>query len=137
MLTLRLEAAEGYISQHPDAPVILSGGQGADELVSEAEAMRRWFEVRGYDMTRFYTEDRSRNTEANLLYSAAVSNENNLSANGDAVIVTDGFHQYRAHYFAKRSGFRPYAVVSYAPAHLQAYYWLREIAAIIVQVWVF
>jgi uncharacterized SAM-binding protein YcdF (DUF218 family) len=135
MLTLRLEAAESYIAAHPDAPVILSGGQGADELISEAEAMRRWFDTRGYDMARFYTEDTSENTETNLRYSGIISADNKLTEDGGAVIVTDGFHQFRAHYFAKRSGFIPYSVSAYAPAHLQAYYWLREIAAIIVQVW--
>ncbi|MDR0905330.1 MAG: YdcF family protein [Oscillospiraceae bacterium] len=128
MLGWRLEAAERYIAAHPNAPVILSGGQGTDEKISEAEAMYRWFEARGYDMTQFSVEDKSNNTATNLEYSARF-------ARGDAVIVTDGFHQFRAHFFAKKYGFTPYSVSSYAPAYLQARYWLRELGGVVIQVW--
>ncbi|GHU88465.1 hypothetical protein FACS1894202_04600 [Clostridia bacterium] len=130
MLTLRLEAAEKYIAEHPGAAVILSGGQGENELVSEAEAMRRWFDERGYDTSSFLLEDKSVNTEENLRLSREL-----YGKEGAAVIITDGFHQFRAHYYAKKCGFTPYSVSSYAPAHLQFKYWLREIVAIVLQIW--
>ena len=37
----RIRAAENYLEIHPGVPVVLSGGQGAGEAISEAEAMRR------------------------------------------------------------------------------------------------
>jgi uncharacterized SAM-binding protein YcdF (DUF218 family) len=115
--------------------VVLSGGQGADELVSEAEAMRRWFETRGYDLTNFLLEDKSVSTAGNLSYSYKLLEEQGLTETKNAVIVTDGFHQFRAHSFAKTEGLIPYTVASYAPVHLQTYYWLRELAGIVLQVW--
>jgi uncharacterized SAM-binding protein YcdF (DUF218 family) len=134
MLGGRLRTAEKYIAAHPDATVILSGGQGADERISEAEAMRRWFEAGGYDRARFVIEDKSDSTATNLQNSRLVCEEYAI-AQDDVVVITDGFHQFRARYFAKQFGFTPYSVSSCAPTYLQVRFWFREIAAIVVQVW--
>ena len=39
MLRYRLEAALDYLRLHPEAPVVVSGGQGKPEPMSEARAM--------------------------------------------------------------------------------------------------
>jgi len=40
MLWRRLTAAQAYLQQHPDIPVIVSGGQGSDEIMTEAQCMK-------------------------------------------------------------------------------------------------
>ena len=135
MLYGRLRAAEAYMRANPNAVVILSGGQGDNEKISEAEAMYRYFESQGTDMTNIYMESRSHNTEQNLTYSAELARAEGLDLTGGVAIVTDGFHQYRAHKHAHWLGLETYTVSSRAPVALQVFYWAREIPGIITQSW--
>ena len=47
MLTNRLETTLDYLDKHPGCIAVLSGGQGSDELRTEASAMAAWLEARG------------------------------------------------------------------------------------------
>ena len=60
----RIRAAEDYLETRPDIPVVLSGGQGPGEAISEAEAMRRalWSED-GAENSRLLLEEKSANHE--------------------------------------------------------------------------
>ena len=52
------------------APIfVLSGGQGPDECVSEAECMRRYLAEQGVQAERMLLEDRSADTAENMKYS--------------------------------------------------------------------
>lgn len=125
MLRDRLVAAAGYLEEHPDAPVIVSGGQGEGENVTEAEAMCRWLVDYGIDPDRIYIEDGSTNTSENLVNSMEIIRENGLSRN--IVIATNDFHQLRAQMIAKRAG---YTSVGSAPCstvwYLRISSWVRE-----------
>ena len=68
-LRTRIDAAAAYLEEHPDVPVILSGGQGPGEAITEAECMRRALVRRGVDESRLYPEERSTSTQENLRYS--------------------------------------------------------------------
>ncbi len=52
--------------------VIVSGGKGSDEQISEAEAMARYLIGRGLPEDQIIREDQSRTTEENLTYSQAI-----------------------------------------------------------------
>ena len=71
-LEARLETAADYLDAHPETDVIVSGGQGVSEVVSEAECMRDWLLRRGIDPGRIRMEDRSTDTAENLRYSLAM-----------------------------------------------------------------
>ena len=77
-----------------DAECVLSGGQGSNENISEAEAMCIWLADNGIDTERLYLEDRSTSTKENLAFSQEVIETNDLKP--DVVIITSGFHVYRA-----------------------------------------
>ncbi|MBR2283722.1 MAG: YdcF family protein [Ruminococcus sp.] len=124
MLRRRLEAAYGYLSQNEDVPVIVSGGQGEDEAISEAQCMRDYLVGKGISPDRIYMEDRSADTEENLRFSKRVAAENGLP--GDITIVTDGFHQLRADMLARQEGLRAYNISARTPAWLLPTYWVRE-----------
>ena len=49
--------------------MIVSGGQGSDEAISEAEAMRRYLVEQGIRNEEIIMEDKSTNTEENLVFS--------------------------------------------------------------------
>lgn len=71
-LTTRLDAALSLLKRYPNADCIVSGGQGSNEAISEAEAMRRYLVSRGIAEERITLEDRSTNTSENLEYTFAI-----------------------------------------------------------------
>ena len=71
-LTTRLDAALSLLERYPDADCVVSGGQGSNEAISEAEAMRRYLVSHGVAEERITLEDRSTNTSENLEYTFAV-----------------------------------------------------------------
>ena len=71
-LKTRLDAALSLLKRYPNADCIVSGGQGSNEAISEAEAMRRYLVSRGIAEERITLEDRSTNTSENLEYTFAI-----------------------------------------------------------------
>ncbi len=130
----RIRAAEDYLETHPDVPVVLSGGQGAGEAISEAEAMRRalWTED-GAENARLLLEERSTNTAENFRFSKALLEERGLDTETAVVaVVTNDFHCFRAHMIAQKQGLRTIDVPAELPWWwLTANYYLREAFAVV------
>ena len=95
-LRTRTDAAAAYLEEHPDVPVVLSGGQGPGEAITEAECMRRALVRRGVDESRLYPEERSTSTQENLRYSRAILEELGVDPAQRVAIVTSDFHLCRA-----------------------------------------
>lgn len=95
-LRTRIDAAAAYLEEHPDVPVVLSGGQGPGEAITEAECMRRALVRRGADESRLYPEERSTSTQENLRYSRAILGELGVDPAQRVAIVTSDFHLCRA-----------------------------------------
>lgn len=68
-LAERLRAAKTYLERYPNAILILSGGQGDYENISEAQCMYDWLTARGVDPARLRREDRASTTAENLAFS--------------------------------------------------------------------
>ena len=129
MLTRRLEAACDYLTAHPDAVCIVSGGRGSDEQISEAQAMFNYLTARGIDEDRIFREDRSTTTEENLRYSREIIEREGLPR--EIAIATDGFHQLRASIFAGRQGLSAFAISADTPWYTFSAYYARELVALI------
>lgn len=125
MLKRRLDSAYEYLSENPDTFVIVSGGKGNDEIMSEAECMRDYLCEKGISSDRIIMEDKSSSTYENLEFSKSIIEENNLCS--DIVIVTDGYHQLRAEMIAKSLDYENISNIS-APTSpwLVPTYWVRE-----------
>ncbi len=125
MLSRRLNAAKRYLDANPDTVAVLSGGFGDGLSRSEASVMRDYLVANGVEPGRLMLEERSTSTDENLRFSAGVLR--GMGLDGEIVVATDGFHQLRAHLWAKRCGLeRTSAVSSATPLHLFAYYYFRE-----------
>jgi uncharacterized SAM-binding protein YcdF (DUF218 family) len=111
-----------------DPVLIVSGGKGSDERVSEAEAMARYLIERGFPAGRVVREDRSRTTEENIAFSKAIMDQSRPGSR--CVIVTSNYHTFRAAIIARRADLN--GQVTGAPT--AGYYWpsamLREFAAV-------
>lgn len=100
-LRYRLDEAARYLEENPEAKVIVSGGQGPDEHISEAQGMYDYLVEQGIDEARIIMEDKSRNTFENLTFSAQY-----LDKGKDRVaIVTNNFHVFRATGIARKAGY--------------------------------
>lgn len=103
-LTERLDRAIEYHKKNPDAIIVVSGGKGDDENVSEAYAMEQYLIRHGVPAELIIKEDRATSTEENFLYSKEILNE---YFDGDYTVafITNDFHIYRSSTFAKLIGF--------------------------------
>jgi uncharacterized SAM-binding protein YcdF (DUF218 family) len=131
MLEERLVTAENYLKNHPESKCILSGGQGSDEGISEAECMYRYLTEHGIDKERLYMEDRSTSTRENLAFSREIIEENKLDAN--IAIVTNEFHEYRAQRIAKALGMDCSAVSAATAWWLLPTFYVRELYGILYE----
>ncbi|MCF0137522.1 MAG: YdcF family protein [Oscillospiraceae bacterium] len=95
-MTERCTAALDYMNAHPNVTVIVSGGQGDSEDISEAEAMYRWLVGRGADAGRIVLEDSSTSTKENLEFSFDIIRSLGGDPGRDTAVVTSEYHIYRA-----------------------------------------
>lgn len=124
-LQYRLDAALEFCETHPDVSVIVSGGRGDNEEVTEASVMREYLIRHGLDETQVIAEEESLDTAENLTACRRIIKERGLS--GRLVLVTSFYHQYRAGERAHRAGFEtviPCPAASVPALWLQS--WTRE-----------
>lgn len=134
MLEERLSAAVNYLNDNPEAACIVSGGQGADETISEAQCMYLYLINRGIAPERIYQEDQSTTTRENLAFSYQIIKEQGL--NEHIAIATNNFHEYRAGKIADDLGLEHGAVPGSTALWLLPTYYARELLAILYE-WVF
>lgn len=129
LLRERLETAKDYLHQNPTAVCVVSGGQGEDEVCSEALVMKRYLMEHGIAEQRIYMEDNSTSTFENIRFSKELIKQHGLSQN--IALVTQEFHQYRASKLARQAGFENIgALPSQTPFYLLGSYWVRDFAGV-------
>lgn len=99
-LAKRLDKAYEYLQNSPETKVIVSGGQGTGEDITEAEAMNTYLINKGIAKERIIMEDKSVNTHENIKFSKKLMNKKEPQI----VIVTSSFHVYRGIRIAKKQG---------------------------------
>ncbi|GAA4431803.1 YdcF family protein [Actinokineospora soli] len=134
LLAGRLDRAAAVYRAQADAPlVVVSGGQGPDELVPEGVAMRRYLVEHGIPESDIAVEDRSTTTEENLRFSAAVLRERGRA--GRAIAVTSNYHALRTAALARDLGLPVEVTGSRTALYFLPSAFLREVAALVVQRW--
>lgn len=113
--------------------IIVSGGKGPDEKISEAQAMKNYLVEKGVPEEEIIMEDASADTMENLINSKAIIEKR--KGRKDTAVVTSSYHIYRAMIYARRIGFP----VTGIGAHIALYYWpsamIREYAALVKYYW--
>ena len=132
ILRTRLNAAIRYLEARDGVPVIVSGGLGRGETITEAEAMFRYLSTRGVDESLIWKEEESTSTRENLAFSLALMEEHGLDVeNATVAIVSNEFHLYRAKLIAGKAGVEAVGVAAQTPgANLRALYFFREAFAL-------
>ncbi|MBE5940350.1 MAG: YdcF family protein [Lachnospiraceae bacterium] len=133
-LRKRLEKATEYLKENPDTIVIVSGGKGKGEDITEAEAMAGYLSLAGIEEYRIIKEDKSTSTKENLQMSYNIIREQNKDASYIAV-TTNNFHIFRAVAIAKKLGIKNvYGLAAKADPILIINYIFRECAAVIKEI---
>ena len=96
---------------------------------SEAQVMASYLESHGIASHRIFLENRSHNTQENILFSTQLAQSNGFPPS--FIVVTDSFHQLRSALYLRKYGFTPYSVPSQTPWGLLPGYWVREWLAIL------
>lgn len=127
-LERRLEAACAYAREHPKTLLILSGGKGEDEEISEAECMQQYLLARGIPARSLFLEDKSTSTRENLLFSDQLTGCGKKKTG----IVSNSFHVHRATLLAKKLGYRNVVALPAKTSRLMLPHWLvRESLAMV------
>lgn len=132
VLRTRLNKAVGYLAQREGIPVIVAGGMGRGETITEAEAMARYLRARGVDESLIWKEDASTSTRENLAFSLALMEEKGLDVeNTKVAVVTSEFHVYRAKLIAEREGLDAIGLAAETPLfYMRALCFFREAFAL-------
>lgn len=99
VLASRIKRGMQVLDQFPQAILIMSGGQGEGESVSEAQAMKIFATNKGADPERIYLEDKSTSTYENLAFTKRM-----LKPGSKLAIVTNHYHLLRALLIARDLG---------------------------------
>lgn len=116
---------------------VASGGQGPDEVVSEAESMRNYLIDKGIPDNRILVEDRSDRTIENMRFSrAAIENATDRDiAQSRVAFSTTNYHVFRGYVSAHKAGMDVEGMASPARAYFWPNAFVREIIGLIVDRW--
>ena len=125
-LKKRLDAAD-HVLNNMEVPIIVSGGQGPDELVTEAYAMAQYLIEKGIRKERLILEDQSTSTQENLLFSSKYVQKNKKNI----LIVTSDYHMFRAKMLGKRLNYKIQGISAKSSREKLPKQFIREIFAVL------
>ena len=126
-LRVRLDAALAYVADKPDVPIVVTGGRGGGEDVTEAACMAAYLTERGIAPERILQEQKAMNTRENIDLSLQILRENGYDTERAVAFVTADYHLARTKVLYGGDGFIPVAATmpaKYFP--LTVNYYLRE-----------
>lgn len=100
----RLSAAYDYHKENPKALIVVSGGKGHDEDITEAEAMEKYLINLGVPKEKIVKEEKSTSTYENFVFSKEIL-DGLLGDNYKIAYISNDYHVFRAGKIARDSGF--------------------------------
>lgn len=126
----RLTAAAGYYKKNPGAYIVVSGGQGAGESITEAEAMQRFLVENGIPEEKIIKEDNSATTRENFKLSKKILDKK-FGSEYKVCYITNSFHIYRAGLIARRNGLKSTHLHGTTDWYTVPSNYIRECAAVL------
>ena len=127
----RIYGARDYLEAHPEVIAIVSGGQGADEPMTEAQAMYEKLVELGIDENRIWLEDRATSTWENLNFSLDLIEKRTGTRPENIGIVSSEYHLFRASLFADACGVDSVLIPARTSVFTQRInHFMREIAGV-------
>ena len=127
----RIYGARDYLEEHPNVIAIVSGGQGADEPMTEAKAMYDELVNLGIDPERLWMEDRATSTWENLNFALNLIEEKTGTRPEKIGIVSSEYHLFRASLFADACGVESVLIPARTSVFTQRInHFMREVAGV-------
>lgn len=127
----RLDAAYDYLTAYPNAVAIVSGGQGNNEDITEAQCMYNYLTAAGIAPERIWMEPEATNTIENLRFSLDLIEARTGDRPQHVAIVSSEYHLCRVGIFAEGLGLDAELVPAETSwLSLRLNYYLREIFAV-------
>ena len=139
-----------YSEEYPNTVLVLSGGKGPGEEISEARAMYEYLQYNGIPEDKLLIEDQSSDTVQNIEFSRTVIDRQEYNKaqaarahlmefyrerpDGDTIrigILTSNYHVFRAEAIARRQEIEPVGVAAACDPVLAVHLWLREAFAVL------
>ncbi len=128
LLKSRLDKALEWYHKTNYGKFIVSGGQGSDEVVSEAYAMKQYLIQNGVKETEIIEENKSATTKENLLFSKKLMKENST-----CVVSTSDFHVLRTAFLTKDLNLNAYCIGGKTAMYYVPPATLREYIALLLR----
>lgn len=103
-LEKRLNKAIEYYEDNPDSIIVVSGGMGNNENVTEAEAMQKYLVSEGIPAASILMEDEATSTKENFENTKRLLDDHFGTDDYRLVYVTNDFHILRAGMEARKAG---------------------------------
>lgn len=123
-LKQRLDKAIEYYNENKHVNIIVSGGQGKDEVMSEAWAMKNYLVKNGVDEDNIILENKATTTLENIMFSKEIMDDLNLE--NKVLIVTSDYHLFRGRFIASMLGIDNKGLCSTSSLSSRIYYMIRE-----------
>lgn len=127
----RIYGAYDYLAAHPDTIAVVSGGQGPDEHMTEAQSMFDELTKLGIDPSRILLEEKATSTRENILFSLDLIEEETGVRPQKIAVVSSEYHLCRAGMLTRKCG-AEFVGVPAETSHLsqKVNHFLREIAGV-------
>jgi len=133
-LKYRLDKAYEYYTKNQDIYLVLSGGQGFQEDITEALAMERYLIGKGIPKEKIIKEENATSTFENFVYSKEILDDH-FKGQYKTAFITNNFHIYRASKIASLAGLKSTHYHAKIQWYTMSVNYLRECAAIL-KLWI-
>lgn len=115
------------------AVFVPSGGQGADEVMSESEAMKNYLLSIGIPQEQIILENKSENTMQNMQFSKKVIEEHGGEIKDRTIaFATTNYHVFRGYILARKNGFEAKGISAKTKSYFYFNAFLREFIGLLV-----
>lgn len=121
-LKTRLDRTIALSKEYPSARIVVSGGQGPNEWLSEGMAMKKYLVANGICEHLIFTEEKSTSTYENLLFSMRLYDLKSQPV----ALVSNQFHLYRLEKIAHKLGIDGFGVAAMLPSIAAPVFYTRE-----------
>ena len=127
----RIYAARDYLEANPEVTAIVSGGQGPDEPMTEAQCMYEQLVALGIDPNRIWLEDKATSTWENLNFTLNLIEEKTGLRPKKMGILSSEYHLFRAGLFAEECGIESVGIPARTSRISQMVnHFMREVAGV-------
>lgn len=135
LLAQRLEKGKMRYEKFNHTPkIVVSGGQGTDETLTEADAMAQYLRQAGISEEDIIVERQSTTTLENLRFSKIILDEKR-EKNYRCLVVTNSFHSLRAGIYMRKLGLKGRSIGSRTALYFLPSAWIRETLGLIMLYW--